>query len=73
MPRYHFNIRTGNEIISDPNGRELPGLKSAHWVAMGLARDARPHLPEIDGWLIDIADDAGRVCETFVPTFMRCR
>jgi hypothetical protein len=73
MPRYHFNVRTGDEIIIDPAGKELPGLKAAHWAAMALARDVRPHLPEIDDWLIDIADEAGRVIETFVPTFMRCR
>jgi len=73
MPRYHFNIRVGDRTITDPNGRDLPGLKAAHWTALGLARDASPHFPDMEGWLIDIADEAGRVLETFVPTFMRCR
>jgi hypothetical protein len=40
---------------------------------MQLAFSVRPHLSEIDDWLIDIADKAGRVQETFVPNFMRCR
>jgi len=73
MPRYHFNIRAGDQIITDPTGKELPGLRAAHWTAMRLARDVRSHLPEIDDLLIDIADEAGRIRETFVPTFMRCR
>ncbi|WP_424042723.1 DUF6894 family protein [Methyloceanibacter sp.] len=73
MPRYHFNIRSGDRIISDPQGKELPGLRAAHWAAMQLAFSVRPHLSGIDDWLIDIADEAGRIRETFVPNFMRCR
>jgi len=73
MPRYHFHIRSGDQIVVDPKGRELPGLKAAHWAAMRLAHDVLPHLPELDDWLIDIADEFGRVRETFVPNFMRCQ
>ena len=73
MPRYHFNILAGNRTIPDPRGKDLPGLKDAHWAAMRLAFSVRPHLSEVEDWLIDIADEAGCVRATFVPTFMRCR
>ena len=73
MPRYHFNIRAGDRVIPDERGKDLGGLEAAHWQAMRLAYDVRPHLPDVDGWLIDISDEAGRILETFVPAFMRCR
>jgi hypothetical protein len=40
---------------------------------MQLAFSVRPHFSEIVDWLIDIADEAGRVQEAFVPTSTRCR
>jgi hypothetical protein len=43
MPRYYFDIRTGEKIAHDPEGEELPDLaaaeKEAMLVAAQLARE----------------------------------
>jgi hypothetical protein len=40
MPLFHFNSRTGDAILPDPEGEELPTLAAAREVAFATAREA---------------------------------
>ena len=40
MPMFHFNSRTGDSVLSDPEGEELPSLAAAREVAFASAREA---------------------------------
>ena len=39
MPRYFFNTHVGDELISDPEGEELPDLDRAWEVAWAMIRE----------------------------------
>jgi hypothetical protein len=39
MPRYYFNTRIGDELISDPEGEELRDPDSAWEVARAMIRE----------------------------------
>ncbi len=39
MPRYHFDIVLGGELIRDPVGQTCPDLEAAHHRAFGIARE----------------------------------
>jgi hypothetical protein len=39
MPRYYFNTRIGNELISDPEGEELRNPDRAWEVARAMIRE----------------------------------
>jgi hypothetical protein len=39
MPRYHFNLVLGDELIPDPVGHTCPDLEAAHHRAAGIARE----------------------------------
>ena len=39
MPRFHMNIRKGNELLEDWEGQELPSLSEARTEAVQSARD----------------------------------
>jgi len=39
MPRYHFDVVLGGELIRDPVGQTCPDLEAAHHRAFGLARE----------------------------------
>jgi hypothetical protein len=39
MPRYFFNTHVGDELISDPEGEELPDLDRAWEVARAMIRE----------------------------------
>ena len=39
MPRYHFNVVLGGELIRDPVGQTCPDLEAAHHRASGIARE----------------------------------
>jgi hypothetical protein len=68
VPRYHFNVRQGSNVIRDIAGEELPDLKTAQFEARISARELLLESilaeEEIDGRLIEIADDTGKVIET---------
>jgi hypothetical protein len=68
MPRYHFNVRQGSNVIFDEEGEELPDLKAAQFEARMSARElimeALKSDKELDGRVIEITDDAGTVIET---------
>jgi hypothetical protein len=40
MPLFHFNSRTGDVILPDIEGEDLPDLASARTVAISSAREA---------------------------------
>jgi hypothetical protein len=40
MPLFHFNSCTGDAILADPEGEELPSLSAAREVALTTAREA---------------------------------
>jgi hypothetical protein len=40
MPLFHFNSRTGEDMLPDIEGEDLPDLASARTVAMSSAREA---------------------------------
>jgi hypothetical protein len=40
MPLFHFNSRTGDDMLPDIEGEDLPDLASARTVAMSSAREA---------------------------------
>ena len=39
MPLFHFNSRTGDVVLPDPEGEELPNLAAAREVALATARE----------------------------------
>ena len=39
MPLFHFNSRTGGEVLPDAEGQELPDLVAARKVAEASARE----------------------------------
>ena len=39
MPRYHFNVVLGGELIRDPVGQTCPDLEAAHHRASGIAQE----------------------------------
>jgi hypothetical protein len=40
MPLFHFNSRTGDAILPDSEGEELPTLAAAREVALATAQEA---------------------------------
>lgn len=40
MPLFHFNSRTGDTVLPDLEGEDLPDLDAAREVAMSSAREA---------------------------------
>ena len=40
MPLFHFNSRTGDAVLADLEGEELPTLAAAREVALATAREA---------------------------------
>jgi hypothetical protein len=67
MPRYFFHIRTGDAVIRDPDGSDLPNLDAARAEARQAARDLLAALLKeggvLDGQVFEISDEAGSVLE----------
>ena len=66
MPRFHMNIRKGDELLEDWEGEEFPSLLEARIEAMQSARElmsarmAAGKMP--DGHTrFEIADDCGKI------------
>ena len=67
MPRYFFNTRIGDEVITDPEGEELRNPDRAWEVARAMSRE----LLMIEGAedllsaVIEVTDDAGEIVLEF--------
>ena len=68
MPRYFFNTRIGDELISDPEGEVLRDPDSAWEIARAMIRE----LLKIEGAeggllnaILEVTDDAGEIVLEF--------
>jgi hypothetical protein len=67
MPRYFFNTRIGNEVISDPEGEELRNPDRAWEVARAMIHE----LLRIEGMedlmraVLEVTDDEGEIVLEF--------
>jgi hypothetical protein len=68
MPRYFFNTRIGDELISDPEGEELRDPDRAWEIARAMIRE----LLKIEGAecglldaVLEVTDDAGEIVLEF--------
>lgn len=69
MPMYFFNVRRRSEVISDPEGQELPDLDAALTEAIEGARDLAADSVRSGESLdltdcFEITDDAGQLLAT---------
>jgi hypothetical protein len=68
MPRYFFNTRIGDELISDPEGEELPDPDRAWEIARAMIRELLK-TEGADGSLLnailEVTDDDGEVVLEF--------
>jgi hypothetical protein len=64
VPIFHFNVRDGSEI-PDPEGTELPDIRSARNEAVKLAGrlllDEPDKFWEGSEWHVEVTDDAGLI------------
>jgi hypothetical protein len=68
MPRYFFNTRIGDELISDPDGEELPDPDRAWEIAQAMIQE----LLETEGVesglltaILEVTDDEGEIVLEF--------
>jgi hypothetical protein len=62
MPLFHFNSRTGDVVLPDPEGEELPTLAAAREVALATAREALLEalkIGDVPPDLIQVTDSEG--------------
>jgi hypothetical protein len=68
MPRYFFNTRIGNELISDPEGEELRDPDRAWQVARAMIRELLKTEGAQDSLLsatLEVTDDEGEIVLEF--------
>jgi len=68
MPRYFFNTRIGDELISDPEGEELRDPDRAWEVARAMIRELlRTEAVEASlvNAILEVTDDAGEIVLEF--------
>ncbi len=68
MPRYFFNTRIGDELISDPEGEELRGPDRAWEIARAMIRELLKTEGAEDGLMnavIEVTDDEGEIVLEF--------
>jgi len=67
MPRYFFNTRIGDELISDPEGEELRNPDRAWEVARTMIRELLK-IEGVEGLLravLEVTDDEGEIVLEF--------
>ena len=68
MPRYFFNTRIGDEVISDPEGEQLRDPDQAWEIARAMIRELLK-LEGAEGGLLnatlEVTDDAGEIVLEF--------
>lgn len=64
MPRFHFNIYDGVNLL-DPTGTELPGWDEARSEAVRLAgdvlKDSAHRIALGEDWRMEVTDDTGLI------------
>jgi hypothetical protein len=67
MPRYFFNTRIGDELISDPEGEELPNPDRAWEVARAMIREILRTEGEgsLLNAILEVTDDDGELVLEF--------
>lgn len=68
MPRYFFNTRIGDELISDPEGEELRNADRAWEIARAMIRELLKTEDAERGLLnavLEVTDDEGEVVLEF--------
>ena len=63
MPLFHFNSRTGDVLLPDVEGEDLPDLAAARVVAVSSAREALAEAVKFGDTppdRIEVTDDQGR-------------
>jgi hypothetical protein len=63
MPVFHFNSRTGDVLLPDPEGEELPDISAACEVAIASARETLVEAIKTQDTppdCIHVTDSAGR-------------
>src|SRR3984957_7873470 len=68
MPRYFFNTRIGNELISDPEGEELRNQDRAWEIARAMIRELLKTEDAERGLLnavLEVTDDEGEIVLEF--------
>jgi hypothetical protein len=68
MPRYFFNTRIGNELISDPEGEDLRDADRAWEIARAMIRELLKTEGVQDSLLkavLEVTDDEGEIVLEF--------
>ncbi|HLI99360.1 MAG TPA: hypothetical protein VKT76_06570 [Bradyrhizobium sp.] len=67
MPRYFFNTRIEDEVITDPEGQELRDPDRAWEVARAMSREllAMEGMQDLIRAIIEVTDDAGEIVLEF--------
>jgi uncharacterized protein DUF6894 len=67
MPRYFFNTRIGDEVITDPEGEELRNPDRAWEVARAMSREllAIEGAEDLVSAVIEVTDDTGEIVLEF--------
>jgi hypothetical protein len=67
MPRYFFNTRIGDELITDPEGEELRNPERAWEVARAMTREllAIEGAADLVRAVIEVTDDRGEIVLEF--------
>jgi hypothetical protein len=75
MPLFHFNSRTGDVVLPDTEGEELPNVAAAREVAETSAREALIEAVKTEDTppdCIQVTDGDGRAVVTvFLADFLR--
>jgi hypothetical protein len=68
MPRYYFNTRIGDELVSDPEGEELRNPDRAWEIARAMIREllkTEGPEPALLNATIEVTDDEGEIVLEF--------
>ena len=68
MPRYYFNTRIGDELVSDPEGEELRNPDRAWEIARAMIREllkTEGHRRRLLNAILEVTDDEGEIVLEF--------